>query len=62
MLSNTVFLPEGMAIRDLEAPDRVLIGGEDTSSIEALASECMDTGCLNRGFYEPIFGAANFPS
>ena len=38
VLSNPEFLAEGTAIRDLEAPDRVLIGGEDAESIEALAA------------------------
>ncbi len=37
VLSNPEFLAEGTAIRDLEKPDRVLIGGEDPDSIEALA-------------------------
>ena len=37
VLSNPEFLAEGTAIRDLETPDRVLIGGEDESSIDALA-------------------------
>jgi len=38
VLSNPEFLAEGSAIRDLEAPDRVLIGGNDPSAIEALAA------------------------
>jgi UDPglucose 6-dehydrogenase len=38
VLSNPEFLAEGTAIRDLEEPDRVLIGGEDPAAIEALAA------------------------
>ena len=36
VLSNPEFLSEGTAINDLNKPDRVLIGGEDNKSIEAL--------------------------
>ncbi len=36
VLSNPEFLSEGTAIKDLENPDRVLIGGEDIEAIEAL--------------------------
>ena len=38
VLSNPEFLAEGTAIRDLESPDRVLIGGDDPAAIDALAS------------------------
>ena len=38
VLSNPEFLAEGTAVADLERPDRVLIGGEDSAAIEALAS------------------------
>ena len=38
VLSNPEFLAEGTAVADLEQPDRVLIGGEDSQAIEALAS------------------------
>ena len=36
VLSNPEFLAEGTAIKDLEYPDRVLIGGENEEAIEAL--------------------------
>ena len=38
VLSNPEFLAEGTAIRDLEHPDRVLIGGEDPAAVAALKS------------------------
>jgi len=38
VLSNPEFLAEGTAISDLESPDRVLIGGNDSQAVEALAS------------------------
>ncbi len=38
VLSNPEFLAEGTAIRDLERPDRVLIGGQDAAAIQALRS------------------------
>ena len=37
VLSNPEFLAEGTAIRDLESPDRVLIGGSDINATESLA-------------------------
>ncbi len=36
VLSNPEFLAEGSAIKDLEYPDRVLIGGENNDAISAL--------------------------
>ena len=36
VLSNPEFLAEGTAIKDLQNPDRILIGGEDQLSINAL--------------------------
>ena len=37
VLSNPEFLSEGNAIKDLENPDRVLIGGEDENAIKQLS-------------------------
>ena len=38
ILSNPEFMAEGTAIDDLENPDRVLVGGEETIAVEELAS------------------------
>ena len=38
VLSNPEFLAEGTAIRDLEQPDRVLIGGDDANAVDALSN------------------------
>ncbi len=38
VLSNPEFLAEGTAIKDLENPDRVLIGGEDPDAVKALVN------------------------
>ncbi|GMH42725.1 hypothetical protein BSKO_10644 [Bryopsis sp. KO-2023] len=45
ILSNPEFLAEGTAVKDLEAPDRVLVGGKDTPSGQRAIS-------VLRGIYE----------
>ena len=55
VLSNPEFLAEGTAIRDLEKPDRVLIGGEAPEAVEALAEVYArwvpDHGILRTGLW-----------
>lgn len=42
VLSNPEFLAEGTAIRDLESPDRVLIGGRNTETAQKAVQELVE--------------------
>lgn len=48
VVSNPEFLKEGTALEDFMKPDRVVLGGEDASSLERL-----------RGLYEPFMRRGN---
>ena len=63
ILSNPEFLAEGTAMRDLEIPDRVLIGGDKTPegkiAINALV-EIYLNGCPKKISLPLIYGHPNF--
>ena len=59
ILSSPEFLAEGTAIKDLENPDRVLIGGDDPESVEQL-SLIYRRWIVKERIYLPIFGVVNY--
>ena len=62
ILSNPEFLAEGTAMRDLEVPDRVLIGGEQTESGKAieLLVEIYSSWVPNLIYLQPTYGLQNY--
>ena len=58
VLSNPEFLAEGTAINDLLYPDRVLIGGENQLSINAL-SDIYAKWVTKEKYCKQIFGVVN---
>jgi UDPglucose 6-dehydrogenase len=60
VLSNPEFLAEGTAVRDMENPDRVLIGGRETlSGQKAVQTISMQPGCRASASSPPICGRAS---
>ena len=53
VLSNPEFLAEGTAIRDLQAPDRVLIGGPDDAAGRQAVGELVDIYAGEGGAWVP---------
>ena len=58
VLSNPEFLSEGSAIKDLNYPDRILIGGENIEAINTL-SDIYKNWVPSLKFFIPTFGVAN---
>ena len=53
VLSNPEFLSEGSAIKDLQLPDRVLIGGESEEAIDKLCGNLQKLGaCRENSSYK----------
>ena len=55
IVSNPEFLAEGTAVKDLQNPDRVLIGGEDDYSINLIV-DISKIGLINPKLLLQIYG------